>query len=109
MWPHITVMVWSLVPQLLASFPGLKRGQGYSAVSLVPRPHPLTRRNGLVNQVKFLKHVHTHAKASPSGIQKQTRSKKVQIVEYIYTVAREVLYVIITDLAISLVLTTFGE
>ena len=23
-------------------------------VSLVPRPHPLMRRNGLVNQVKFL-------------------------------------------------------
>ena len=22
--------------------------------SLVPRPHPLTRRNGLVNQVEFL-------------------------------------------------------
>ena len=28
----------------------------YSSVcySLVPRPHPLTRRNGLVNQVEFL-------------------------------------------------------
>ena len=24
------------------------------ALSLVPRPHPLTRRNGLVNQVEFL-------------------------------------------------------
>ena len=23
-------------------------------LSLVPRPHPLTRRNGLVNQVEFL-------------------------------------------------------
>ena len=23
-------------------------------ISLVPRPHPLTRRNGLVNQVEFL-------------------------------------------------------
>ena len=29
--------------------------------SLVPRPHPLTRRNGLVNQVKFLGLVHTFA------------------------------------------------
>ena len=27
--------------------------------SLVPRPHPLTRRNGLVNQVKFLGLAHT--------------------------------------------------
>ena len=25
-------------------------------LSLVPRPHPLTRRNGLVNQVEFQAH-----------------------------------------------------
>ena len=25
-----------------------------SLVSLIPRPHPLMRRNGLVNQIKFL-------------------------------------------------------
>ena len=30
------------------------RYQEYRYVSLVPRPHPLTRRNGLVNQVEFL-------------------------------------------------------
>ena len=30
-------------------------------VSLVPRPHPLTRRNGLVNQVDFLGLVHAFA------------------------------------------------
>ena len=29
--------------------------------SLVPRPHPLTRRNGLVDQVKFLGLAHTFA------------------------------------------------
>ena len=28
--------------------------------SLVPRPHPLTRRNGLVNQVEFLGLAHTN-------------------------------------------------
>ena len=30
-------------------------------VSLVPRPHPLTRRNGLVKQVEFLGLAHTFA------------------------------------------------
>ena len=59
---------------LLASFPGqmarLPMWTGYEAthmhaqsrvyvVSLVPRPHPLTRRNGLVNEVEFLGLVHT--------------------------------------------------
>ena len=29
--------------------------------SLVPRPHPLTRRNGLVNQVEFLGLAHAFA------------------------------------------------
>ena len=32
-----------------------------SETSLVPRPHPLTRRNGLVNQVEFLGLVHAFA------------------------------------------------
>ena len=31
------------------------------AISLVPRPHPLTRRNGLVNQVEFLGLAHAFA------------------------------------------------
>ena len=31
------------------------------SVSLVPRPHPLTRRNGLVNQVEFLGLAHAFA------------------------------------------------
>ena len=30
-------------------------------LSLVPRPHPLTRRNGLVNQVDFLGLAHSFA------------------------------------------------
>ena len=36
-----------------AMFLGGAWGRGYG-ISLVPRPHPLTRRNGLVNQVEFL-------------------------------------------------------
>ena len=34
---------------------------GISVSSLVPRPHPLMRRNGLVNQVKFLGLAHALA------------------------------------------------
>ena len=37
--------------------------------SFVPRPHPLMRRNGLVNQVEFLGLVHTFATVSPSNVQ----------------------------------------
>ena len=33
----------------------------YIKTSLVPRPHPLTRRNGLVNQVEFLGLAHAFA------------------------------------------------
>ena len=29
-------------------------GRTMNKVSLVPRPHPLARRNGLVNQIEFL-------------------------------------------------------
>ena len=29
-------------------------GDFYGSVSLVPRPHPLTERDGLVNEVEFL-------------------------------------------------------
>jgi len=36
-------------PDHLISIQGIN-----DAISLVPRPHPLTRRNGLVNQVEFL-------------------------------------------------------
>ena len=33
--------------------------RGKVSISLVPRPHPLPRRNGLVNQVEFLGLAHT--------------------------------------------------
>ena len=45
----------NLVPRLLP----LGTRLGRSRSSLVPRPRPLTRRNGLVNQVEFLGLVHT--------------------------------------------------
>ena len=35
--------------------------KGLKEPSLVPRPHPLTRRNGLVNQVEFLGLAHAFA------------------------------------------------
>ena len=48
--------------------------------SLVPRPHPLTRRNSLVNQVEFLGLAHAFATLSPSNVQnihaKPTQKKK---------------------------------
>ena len=50
--------------------------------SLVPRPHPLTRRNGLVNQVEFLGLVHTFATVSPSNVQNILRHTKVKIFGY---------------------------
>ena len=52
--------------------------------SLVPRCHPLTRRNGLVNQVEFLGLAHTFVTVSPSNVQnilRHTCSKKIQILE----------------------------
>ena len=65
--------------------------------SLVPRPHPLTRRNGLVNQVKFLGLAQAFVTIQPSNDQnilRPTRSKKVRILEWRLTnfiVVREVL------------------
>ena len=46
---------------------------------LVPRPHPLSWRNGLVNQVEFLGLAHTFVTVLPSNVQnvlRQTQSKK---------------------------------
>ena len=40
---------------------GGRRGEGGGEDSLISRPHPLTRRNGLVNQVEFLGLVHAFA------------------------------------------------
>ena len=56
--------------------------------SLIPRPHPLTRRNGLVNQVEFLGLARTFATVSPSNVQnilRPTCSKKVRILEWKWT------------------------
>ena len=39
----------------------LRRVKRRGESSLVPRPHPLTRRNGLVNQVDFLGLAHAFA------------------------------------------------
>ena len=56
--------------------------------SLLPRPHPLTRKNDLVNQVNFLGLAHAFAKTElPSNISNilhQTHSKKVRIPEWRY-------------------------
>ena len=68
---------------------------------------PLTKRNSLVNQVKFLGLVHTFATVSPSNVQnffppnllKNRTDTQVEITKS--TVVREML---ITDPAISLVL-----
>ena len=65
--------------------------------SLVPRPHPLMRRNGLVNQVEFLGLAGVLATVYLSNIQnnlRKTHSKKVQILEWRcinFNVVREVL------------------
>ena len=71
----------------------------------------------IVNQVKFLGLAQTFLTVSPSNIQdiytKPTQNgtdARVELKEF--TVVREVLYtfdIIITDLTISLVLTSFGE
>ena len=51
------------------------------SASLINRPHPLTRRNGLVNEVKFCGLVHTFATVSPSNFQnvlRRTHSKRYE-------------------------------
>ena len=62
--------------------------------SLVPRPHPLMRRNGLVNQVEFLGLVYTFATVSPSNIQnilRQTCKNRYGYLSRDNNVVREVL------------------
>ena len=54
-------------------------------ISLVPRPHPLMRRNGLVNQVEFLGLLDAFVTIQPSNIQdilRPTCSKQVRILEW---------------------------
>ena len=54
--------------RLLAEYKRVEENEGRTGrksvmvtYSLVPRPHPLTRRNGLVNQVEFLGLAHAFA------------------------------------------------
>ena len=56
--------------------------------SLIPRPHPLTRRNGLVNQAKFLGLAHTFASVTLC----QTCSKRYGYTRVEIIVVREVLH-----------------
>ena len=44
-------------------------------MGFVPKPHPLMRRNGLVNRVEFFGLAHTFAMMSPSNV-RQTCSKR---------------------------------
>ena len=82
--------------------------------SLVPRPHHLTRRNGLVNQVISWGSGHVFATVSPIATFKSFYAKPAQKKcghssrDKIFLLVKEC-YIIITDLTISLVLTTFGE
>ena len=87
---------------------------GWFRSSLVPRPHPLMRRNGLVNQSQ-ISWACAHFCDSVTWQLSKTFYAKPAQKRYGYssrfknfTVVREVL-VIITNLAISLVITTFGE
>ena len=70
--------------------------------SLIPRPHPFTKRNDLVNQVNFFGLPHTFVTVSPSNFFIPNLLKNVRILKQrlkILTVAKEV---IIINLAISL-------
>ena len=65
-----------------------------------------------MNQIEFLGLAHTFATMSPSNTQNilcQTHSKKYLSSDIKILLFEGKCYVIITDLAISLVLTTFGE
>ena len=61
--------------------------------SLVPRPHPLTRKSGVVNQVEVLGLVHTFATVSPSKVQHFSPNllKKGMDTRVYFTAVREVL------------------
>ena len=63
-------------------------------LSLVPRLHPLMRRNSLVNQVEFLGLAHTFATVSPIATFYTKPTQKVRILKQRpknLTVVREVL------------------
>ena len=78
--------------------------------SFIPRPHPLTRRNGLVNKVEFLGLVHIVSPSNVQNILHHTHSKKVpdtRVEIKIFYHFKGSAYVIITKLGISLVLCPF--
>ena len=54
---------------------GLIQGGWEGRTSLIPRPHPFVRRNGVVNQVEFLGLVHTFATVSPSNVHAKPAQK----------------------------------
>ena len=76
-------------------------------IRLVPRPHPLTRRNGLVNQVELLGLAGSLATGNLATFCGKHAQKK-----YGYSNGDEYIlllfYVIISDLAISMVFHRFG-
>ena len=90
--PSLTISsnTWSLPPPALTS--------------LVPRPHPLTRRNSMMNQGLGL--AQTFATVLRSNVE-NINAKPAQK-RYGYS-SRDKWYVINTDAAISLLLTAFGN
>ena len=80
--------------------------------NLVPRPHPLTRRNSLVNQIKFLGLAHAFVTVqhfvADNPFKNSTDTQMEMNKFHCFKVLREVLCVN-TDLSISLVLTTFEQ
>ena len=83
--------------------------------TLVSRPRPLMRRNVLVNQVKFLVLAHTFGQCNITMFKtlcRQTRSTKSMNTRMemnkFYCCKGSTTVIIITDLAISLVVTAFG-
>ena len=65
---HKTVHNGSFLPEAQGVDKDVRPG-GRLGYSLISRPHPLMRRNGLVNQVKFLGLAYTFTTVSPSNIQ----------------------------------------
>ena len=59
-----------------------KNQESHNSPSLVPRPHPLTRRNSLVNQVEFLGLAHAFVTLSPSNVHLQLQSGITQFSQW---------------------------
>ena len=54
MKPHSPALAQLSITLTLSRLTILQVTGSWARASLVPRPHPLTRRDGLVNQVEFL-------------------------------------------------------